>query len=341
MRRSAVLLLLLTHCTRPQTKPQSEASASSSVAVAVVAPPRESSDVVDFGPPSTPEEEPPPPSGPAIAPTKPSKMTPIPTGKVKELSMGNGHGCAIMKDDTIACWSEPDALFPLGTVPAGPFAHVAVGGMTTCAQALDGKVVCFGSPKLVPTPPSEPVVQMCHDLGPCVERSNRTATCYDRDGGPLSLGTIRPGSLTCGDSYSCALGPSGELKCVMMDRVMAKGSQYASPANWRPPAKSFDRIFSGYQHGCGLAADGTATCWGRDKSGETRPPAGPFKTLALGEKLSCGIRPNGDIECWGSRAGGPWKGPFKAVAPSTHHDRGNTLCAIKSDDTIACWPYES
>jgi hypothetical protein len=114
----------------------------------------------------------------------------------------------------------------------------------------------------------------------------------------------------------------------------------ATPASWKLPIGAFRSIFSGYQHGCALRDDSSVVCWGRDTSGETEPPKGSFKTLALGEKLSCGLRPSGDIECWGSNPGGPWRGPFSALGVTTHKDSNNTVCAIRADQTVACWDYE-
>jgi len=110
-------------------------------------------------------------------------------------------------------------------------------------------------------------------------------------------------------------------------------------AAWKLPTTTFQRVFSGYQHGCAQKADGTIVCWGRDTSGETSPPSGAFTTLALGEKLSCGLRPNGVVECWGSHLGVPKPGRFSALAVTTHKDRDNTVCALRENKTLRCWPY--
>jgi hypothetical protein len=123
------------------------------------------------------------------------------------------------------------------------------------------------------------------------------------------------------------------------DKLMAFGDADTKGANWKLPTDAFRAVFSGYQHGCALRDDASVLCWGRDTAGETRPPKGSFKTLALGEKISCGLRPNGDIECWGGKPEGPWRGPFSALGVTTHMDWNNSVCAIREDQTVACWDY--
>jgi hypothetical protein len=260
----------------------------------------------------------------------------VPTGKVKHLSVGSGHACAVMSDETLSCWSTPDALFPLGTVPAGKFRSVHVGSSSTCALTIEGTVVCFSSSDSDTEPPSGAIEELCHDYHPCIRHADGTAECFNEEP-DQTLGLVRPGSLTCGSSWSCALTRERTIRCVVADNVGALGSEFMEAANWELPTEPVEHVFSGYQHGCAMKADGTVMCWGRDTAGETAAPPGAFTTLALGEKLSCGLRPNGSIECWGASRPGPWPGPFTALGVTTHRDENNAVCAVRQDSTVACW----
>ncbi len=274
----------------------------------------------------------------ALPPSVASRMKSVPGGVVKQFSIGNGHVCAVMSDDSLECGSDPDAVFPLGTIPQGRFKSVHAGAWSTCAQKVDDSVVCFGSPRVTGPAPTGTIVRLCHDAHPCVERADGTAECF-HDGRKDSLGQILPGSLACGSSWSCALTRNRKLRCVVVDKVMAFGSEAMPAANWTLPEGMFARVFSGYQHGCAMNESGSVVCWGRDTAGETRPPQGAFTTLALGEKVSCGLRPDGSIECWG---GTPTRAPrhsFTAVAVTGHMDRRNTVCGLRVDKTLMCWPY--
>ncbi len=110
-------------------------------------------------------------------------------------------------------------------------------------------------------------------------------------------------------------------------------------AHWTLPKGQFQRVFSGYQHGCALDSSGSIVCWGRDTAGETRPRKGAFTTLALGEKVSCGLRPDGSIECWGGTPNPAPQDRFIAVAVTGHMDGQNTVCGVRTDKTITCWAY--
>ena len=43
-------------------------------------------------------------------------------------------------------------------------------------------------------------------------------------------------------------------------------------------------------HSCGLRADGTVECWGRDSRGQATPPSGRFTSVSAGTLHTCGLR---------------------------------------------------
>jgi alpha-tubulin suppressor-like RCC1 family protein len=105
-----------------------------------------------------------------------------------------------------------------------------------------------------------------------------------------------------------------------------------------PPTGTFASVSVGYAHACGLKADGTVACWGKDYCGQATPPAGTFKSVSSGGCSTCGLRTDGTIACWGALSRDvPSKGVFTTV--SVGHNRGDDdyLCALDTDGAIACW----
>lgn len=82
--------------------------------------------------------------------------------------------------------------------------------------------------------------------------------------------------------------------------------------------RQYTAITVGYRHGCGLDANGFASCWGDNthgqigdgttvhamRSGVLRPtPVGGglrFQSIAAGEDFTCGVTLDGALYCWGA-----------------------------------------
>ena len=82
----------------------------------------------------------------------------------------------------------------------------------------------------------------------------------------------------------------------------------------------FTRIAAGKWHACGLQADGTARCWGRNISDSL--------------KMSGALHIDGAIACWGQNDSGqasPPKGSFDEIAAGHFH-----ACAL-DDSALICW----
>ena len=123
------------------------------------------------------------------------------------------------------------------------------------------------------------------------------------------------------------------------------------------------RITLGDYHGCSLAADGTAFCWGRNINGELgtgsairdtalspRRTAGGhrFTSLSAGGSHTCGITQPGTVYCWGANSEGQLGDgtrserntpqpvviamSFKEITAGTTH-----TCGVNTADEIYCW----
>lgn len=94
-------------------------------------------------------------------------------------------------------------------------------------------------------------------------------------------------------------------------------------------------VTAGYYHACGLRADGTLACWGRDLDGQSSPPPGSFVAVDASTDAVCAIRKTGALVCWGRDINGeidPPTGAFSALAGGDSH-----FCGVRNDGTLACW----
>jgi cysteine-rich repeat protein len=96
---------------------------------------------------------------------------------------------------------------------------------------------------------------------------------------------------------------------------------------------SFVKLSADRDVACGLAVDGSVSCWGEEW--EPRR-VGPYLDVDAGSGFECGIRTDLSIECWNDSsptpAGPPPPGSYTQVAVGSSH-----ACALATDGTIACW----
>ena len=125
------------------------------------------------------------------------------------------------------------------------------------------------------------------------------------------------------------------------------GSQ--APVSMSEGSSQVVALSAGANHSCGLRADGSAICWGRNGEGQVLPSsltdaaklAGPFISVATGDRHSCGLRPTGVAVCWGSDSHGQVSGvpmPNLLNGPFVELSGGSDFtCGRKSDGTLTCW----
>ena len=105
----------------------------------------------------------------------------------------------------------------------------------------------------------------------------------------------------------------------------------------QPEASGFTAITAGENHSCGIRADNTAQCWGKNNSGKADAPPGQFTAITAGGAHSCGIRADNTAQCWGDNESGRADAPpgqFTAITAGGAHS-----CGIRADNTAQCWGY--
>jgi alpha-tubulin suppressor-like RCC1 family protein len=221
-----------------------------------------------------------------------------PDVRVNTISMGGGHGCAIvsgatMPAGTIVCWGGGLS----GQLGAGDFAdksiprrvsgsnfYVAVdaGRAQTCAISVAGDAWCWGG----------------NDFG---ELGDGTTA---RRSVPVKVsGSVKFSSIAAGDFHTCALSTAGEAWCwgKMKDRT----SLVPVRVNGLPKLK---QLTTEWSMACGLTEQGAVYCWGESEVvgvfiTRAQPAliagAPAFTSISAGNFHTCGLTSQGAAWCWG------------------------------------------
>lgn len=284
-------------------------------------------------------------------------MRPIPTRVVGGLtfasvSTGRLHTCGLTADGTAYCWGKGDSHLlgggsdlamsaPLEVLGGLTFASLTAGVDHTCALTPDGEAYCWGSGAL-----------------------------GNGSGGPSDLptavtGGLRFGMISAGDGHTCGVTEAGAVYC-WGSNGWGKLGQGTLPTYWVVPARvptdlTFTAISAGYEHTCGITTEGTAYCWGKNRSGQlgdgtederfspTLVSGGlTFASLSAGDDFTCGLTPGGKAYCWGENSMGqlgdgsvesrlvpsPVAGglAFAEVVAGEHHACGST-----TSGATYCW----
>ena len=109
-----------------------------------------------------------------------------------------------------------------------------------------------------------------------------------------------------------------------------------------PTFLGFSNVSVGVNHACGRNGNGSIYCWG--KSDYTAVPSLPYgyswHTVSVGDYHSCGLTNTGAGRCWGSSSFNRTTIPAALQADGSIkvvRAGGVFGCAIKADDTLACW----
>jgi alpha-tubulin suppressor-like RCC1 family protein len=239
-------------------------------------------------------------------------------------------------------------------------------------------------PPLPPTPPTE-LAMAAGTRHACGLNADGTVHCWGRnDVGQLGDGTtmdrlvptpvtmpegIRFASLHAGASFTCGLAGTGTGYCWGNNSIGQLGDGTTADRHTpRPVAIPGEvplvALGLGGAHGCGLAEDGRAWCWGLNEDGQlgngsTRsstpypvsvPEGVRFVSISGGTWHTCALSSTGDVYCWGRNEQGQLgdgtyidrtvPGPVAMPAGVRFVEmtaRGRGACGLAEEGTIYCW----
>lgn len=240
-------------------------------------------------------------------------------------------------------------------VIAGPqvvTASLASGpGVTIPALAVPGPVVRFAVPERV--------------MAEVDATSASGFSFHDRYDNPVPMSrarwTVSSADVATVDSAGAVTGTAPGITTLLVE---VDDSAATVPLEVRPLLRLVS-IDGGFDHACGVSADGNAFCWGDNDDGElglghADPVDGAgrvvggiqFATVSAGDDASCGVSLNGTGYCWG---GGPFllgdssdaerlePAPIALSGPllDLNVSLPGTLCAVRTTGDAYCWGSNS
>ena len=254
------------------------------------------------------------------------------------------HACALHADGRVFCWgdSEFSQLGPGSTgddvadpvvVPLPPIADLACGGAHVCALDRDGLVWCWGANGFGqiggdPGVRAEPATVPGTDALPAIvslEAGNNGTLARTVDGevyywgalGVRNVMQVAEPTLLASEIDLVSAGRSVVYLASSDAPPTYIGSPGWSVSDSSEPTTFGDAIFQtaagGWDHSCGIGADGSARCWGRDqgRSGDETPDdrahADPVDVselprtldLAVSSAAACAVIDAFHVWCWG------------------------------------------
>ena len=248
-----------------------------------------------------------------------------PLQTVVQITVGDAHVCALMKDGSARCWGHGGELGDgtnttrsrpvtvLNAAGSGRLLHItqiSAGGGQTCARITDGTARCWG-------------------VNGAMGNGKRTSWLPTRVLNPAGTGPQRNiTQISAGKRHVCVRIIDGTARCwgVNASGQLGDGTRtdhflpvkvlnYAGTAQARIAG-----IVATHRHTCARLTDGTARCWGFNTYGELGDGTttdrlravpvmnglgtGPLRSIAelsLGGDFSCARIANGTAQCWGIR----------------------------------------
>ena len=226
-------------------------------------------------------------------------------------AVGEHFSCGIRAPGQLYCWGANDVgqlglgdlherLEPVAIAGATAVAQIAAGGGSACAIDDGGALFCWGD-NLEGKPGQN-----------------------DRYGSPDVLSPSRVGDarwrlVAVGQGHVCGVRSDGPVLCWGRNTDLALGTGNPEPPHARTPQPTllegtFKSLSASQHHTCGVRADGTLWCWGRNEHAELAVPAdtllisgtplqvgndSDWGEVAVGWFHSCARKTIGNVFCWG------------------------------------------
>lgn len=226
---------------------------------------------------------------------------------VRALDLGSFHACAVV-DGAAKCWGRnsygqagtgaTSTRAPLPAIVTGldaGISDVTTGGNHSCAITTAGQAFCWG-------------YNTSYQLG------DGTNTNHPA---PVAVKNIASVSqISAGFQHTCAVA-AGAAKCWGNGGLGRLGNGGNSPSSTPTDVSGLSsgvvKVSAGDYHSCAVTTEGTALCWGDNRSGQLgdgtttqspypRPVAGFSQgttRISAGSEHTCGITAR-EAKCWGA-----------------------------------------
>lgn len=240
---------------------------------------------------------------------------------VKQLVLGQYHGCALTSDSKVRCWgnggdgqigSDRQRAFatPLPIERLAKPKAIASGASHVCALETNGKVKCWGR-------------NTEGQLGDGVSGSKLKAVDVK--------GIADAKSIVSGYNHVCVTRRGGAIACWGDNKSGQLGAKARGPKQATAVAmtglKQVAQLAAGDQHTCARLQSGRVMCWGLNDQGQlghtssvrtrNQPTAvrgvADAVDMSLGLAHTCAVRKSGEVACWGAAADGAL-GPHRLAA---------------------------
>ncbi len=198
---------------------------------------------------------------------------------------GGAHTCGLLDNGVVRCWGR-------GPRDPGNFAFTSFtsGSWQVCGLTSEGIAYCWGYNGFTEKDSSEPVPVA----------------------GGLTWQSVRPGTY-----HTCGITKSGEAYCWGLGKAGQLGNDTTTRGSLVPLPVSgklrFRALATGNFHTCGISADHSLYCWGKNRHGQlgTRTRSGArvphpaalglsFRSITAGSYHTCGFTTDETAYCWGS-----------------------------------------
>jgi alpha-tubulin suppressor-like RCC1 family protein len=272
-----------------------------------------------------------------------------------EITAGSNFTCATEPNDTPRCWGA-NSVGQLGdgTQAGETIPSVVSGG----SGSINARGIAAGY------------------FETCARRDNGAGACWGRgpngDGSssfrlsPITLTEVTTASMVVASEHFCFERSNGSTQCLGRNDFGQVGDGSSAPLPTRAVVASLlpnaVSIAAGDLHTCAVLANGTATCWGFNASGQvgdntfvnrtTPTPVSGLtnirSVIAAGAAHNCAVRGDGTVACWGENLDGELGDGTNTNRPTPVTVLGLSrvvsvaagagfTCALRSDGVVLCW----